>query len=165
VPENKPKIWKLRPAKDTDRAFIIDSWLRSHRGRWLEGKKPPRALDYFLLGEGYYRGHNRLVNALCDDATLTVAGYDEDEDFILGWSATSPQSVHYVWVRAKFRRKGIAKDLLQSFLDIPAIYTHPPASTSVQVPLNWIYDPLHVMEVIGAPVRRRELGAPVESPP
>lgn len=135
-------LWVLRPAEESDRNFILGSWINANRNT------TPRALD----SDVYNRGHNKLCNALLDRCACLIAAFPEDHSYILGWAVTSSSAVHYVWVRKEMRRQGIAKDLLKPYLGKDTLYTHLPVrgdivSNGLQVPKGWRYDPYLAFEL------------------
>lgn len=94
----------LRPARESDTAFIVDTWRRSY-----EQAPQVRGAD-----EAYMR--RAIQRAVADAEKLLVACDSEDDDTLIGWLAASPPTLHYVYVRADFRRAGIARSLLDSFV-------------------------------------------------
>jgi len=125
-------LWMLRPAIESDRHFILDTWYRAH---------PP--LFRGVSGRVYFNGQSRLIKRLYDQCAAYVACYAGDSDLVLGWSVTSASAVHYVWVREDFRRQGIARALLTPYIGKPTIYTHPPNRAYIRdlIPKDWVYDP------------------------
>lgn len=97
------KVFIRRP-RPTDQGFIAATWVDSisprHHEQWDE------------------REHvNRLVDRLLDDAAvrILVASEPTRTDVILGWLSYTPMPasriVHYVYVRDRMRRRGIASAL------------------------------------------------------
>jgi hypothetical protein len=126
----------LRDWKPSDRNFVIDSWVRSYRG----------STSALIPESIYFDSQRRLINALLERCQITIAGFDEDPDTILGWACTSSSAIHYVWVRPQFRKQGIAKAMLAQFINAPAVYTHKSYAIK-KPPTLWSFDPYHAFEL------------------
>lgn len=147
----------LRPMRSTDEGRIITDWVETHYGRTCDGL-------------AYKRGQWKLVKALIQCCPVLVAAYDKDPDVIFGWACTSTDAVHYVWVDKKFRRNGVAKELLSPYMKrTGVIYTHAPSrmwqtrgdsnrfkfnvnadgtrDSVVPIPHGWTYNPYHAFEL------------------
>ncbi len=105
----------FRPARESDHAFIADSWRRS-----FEGAPSVHGADR----EHYKHEMTRLIRSLLQakGTTTYVACDQEDDDVLLGFACFSERELHYVYVRADFRQMGIAKSLLGMSAEI-AQYT------------------------------------------
>lgn len=98
----------LRPANESDAAFIFDSWLRSYR----KGGRSPRVESAVFWDE-----HRRLLGKLLSRSTVLVACSGEDPAQLFGWLAFERLGavcvVHYCYTQRVFRRLGVAKKLLE----------------------------------------------------
>lgn len=91
-----------RPALESDKSFILSSWLRSYR------HCPDSNLaDVFFFGA--YRPIAEYLLAKCTVEVVTPEGKD---DLILGYAVYEPGVVHWVYVKKDFRKNGIAKMLI-----------------------------------------------------
>ena len=94
----------IRRPRPTDQSFIASTWVDSMK---LGTKRSthPRA------------GLNATVDQLLDDAAvrLLIASEPSRQDVILGWICYTPMPgsriIHYVYVRERMRRRGIAAAL------------------------------------------------------
>lgn len=108
-----------RPATPADRAFICDSWISSYRTSYAAGLIPMSAWHGIMwpIVEGYLDRPN--VRTL-------VAVAKRDPSFLFGFLAadtteqrepdgrTWPALVHYVFVKAAYRRTGLARGLFEA---------------------------------------------------
>lgn len=150
--------WELRAMRDDDRAYVFSSWLNSY----AEVGRRPRLVDpktRDLLDEGgefrgmrravYFKLYEPAVQAMVARSDIFVATSPglEGTDSVLGWMATEGDVVHYVCVKPRLRRLGLAKWLLAQ-VPIDATYTHAPAPTLAQrlIPAGWLFDPLRRFE-------------------
>lgn len=134
------EFFRLRPAGPEDEPFIVDSWCMSYKSQAVARDMGPR----------YLVDYKWFVRALLKKVRVTVACDVEDPGVILGWCASSPGVVHYVFVKHDFRRLGIAKNLLAPWLGKPTIYA---AKThhEIHVPESWSYSWLaNVKALLGA---------------
>lgn len=99
----------IRPARPADVPLILSSWLRSyHDAPGVEN----------IPNDVYFAdtGHHGIVTRLLATAQTFVACAEDDSDNIQGWACDGGQSLlHYVYVKAPFRRIGIAKLLLGGY--------------------------------------------------
>jgi GNAT superfamily N-acetyltransferase len=130
----------LRPSEPGDRGFILDSWIRSYRDSpWAR-----------MMGHAYTDGHDALIKRILGRSAVLVACYDADPETILGWACTERDVVHYVYVKHKLRRRGIARMLLGPFVSREVRYTHmlpakPGNDNGWSVPQGWRFDPYPMM--------------------
>lgn len=110
----------------TDRNFILSSWIKSYR------RAPSaRILDPML----YSREQHALVCRLLDRSTVMVAVDPLGATTIHGWVVATPRAherelstVHYTYVKDRWRRLGVGKMLLDSVVPerrtSPLFFTH-----------------------------------------
>lgn len=125
----------LRAFRDTDRRFIVHSWLKSFGGSRVATLVEPDA---------YYRDYRKLIERALSRSRVLVACQPDDDDAIIGWTVVEPRNdrmlVHYVYVKHPFRRFGVAKTLLAPLIDKPATYTHVNGSVRrMPIPSVWKY--------------------------
>lgn len=107
----------IRDLRPDDLRYVMDSWLKSY----LAGRTHAwRHVDY----KRAVRGHRRVVDELRKRARIRIA-VDPAADFvILGWACADSECLHYVYVKKKFRRAGIARVLIED-AGSPRFYSHP----------------------------------------
>lgn len=119
-----------------DRSYVISSWLRSleygTRGRY----------DYEPGEPQWYRDHEGIVCGLVDRSSVVIAG-TPGTDIIVGWYAAEDDALHYVHVKERWRRLGIARWMLAEYADMPVVYTHATHVVTRRdiVPAGWKYRP------------------------
>lgn len=98
-------LYDIRDAKAEDRNFVLATFLRGiyYGDSWFSQIEKRTFMDNYKL----------VAQALVDKAVVKVACDKDDTNVILGYSILSPdfQIVHWVYVKDKFRRGGIAKAL------------------------------------------------------
>jgi GNAT superfamily N-acetyltransferase len=126
--------WVLRCMRDEDRNYVLSSWLRSY-AEGPEFRNVPRSV-YFGLYEP-------LVKQLLARSTIAVATLPDAEDVVLGWMAVEDDALHYVLVKPRWRKLGIARWLLGQISATGAVYTHAPPlrEGGTLIPSAWVYDP------------------------
>lgn len=107
--------FKIRPMTVGDEGFIFNSWLRSFR----------KSVD--MESKAYYLFQHRKIEKLLRDSRVLMAVSEDDPDQIFGWVCFAPFEdeyiVHYLYVKATFRKLGIGRRLFEA---LPTIgwYTH-----------------------------------------
>jgi hypothetical protein len=81
----------------------MDSWTRSLAG------EPP----FCWMRDDVFQQYRRRVQSLIVRCRLLVACNPRNAAHILGWIAFSvePFAIHFVWVKARYRRHGLGSDL------------------------------------------------------
>lgn len=123
----------LRTLRDEDKHYVRSSWLLScHES--AEWRRTPRA-SYFLA-------YGNVVDDLLERSTIAIAAPSDavDTDMILGWMAVEGSTLHYVHVKKRWRKMGLASWLLADLKPMRANYTHMP-SPWFKVPADWSYQP------------------------
>jgi hypothetical protein len=120
----------LRPATESDRRFVVNSWFESYRPHVDAG------FDVFAAG------HRRHMDALFASTDAPVVAADlEDPNVILGWALLNPTKthLHYAYVKHPFRRLGVARLLVPPTVKWYTFRT--PAGVSLAKVLQLRYDP------------------------
>lgn len=102
---------------DDERNLVFNSWLRSYVGGG------PDAGDYENVND-FYREYEPTVRALVDRSTMVVATLRENPDAALAWMAIEGDALHYVLVKPRWRRLGVARWMLADYVNVPVVYTH-----------------------------------------
>lgn len=119
------------------RRFVIASWVADYR------RAAPKGLD----GEVYKTRQRQLVQHILPRSKVLVATMPGAPDIFLGWSVKGPACVHYVYVKASWRRGGVATKLVGR----PDFHTH---TTVLTYAREWLtrlgstYDPYLLMKGI-----------------
>lgn len=107
---------KIRPVKQDDWAYILDSWKKSYRELGSEQHVPA----HIYWAEQHARIENLRRNP---EAEFRIAADPEDDDYIWGWACVEGPALHYVFVRASAQGNGVAT-LLTRDLPRPVSCTH-----------------------------------------
>ncbi len=90
-----------------------------------------------------YELYPPVVTDLLARSTVLVAQMPDRKDVVYGWMMWEGEKLHYVCVKAKWQRLGIASWLLADFLKMPVTYTHrTPSGMALPVPASWTYEPM-----------------------
>ncbi len=99
----------FREWRDEDRAFVMDSWLRSYRSSKWAGITPNHL---------YFDVTRVCINQLLDrGAKILIAHAPTSEDAIIGFLCyeqlkNGEVAVHYCYVKDPYRRAGVASRLI-----------------------------------------------------
>ena len=102
----------IRPATEADTRFVHSSW---HTAYWKTSARK------HLTRETYDAGQDRRIDRLLFESHVLVAFFPEVPDEILGWACMRGDALHYVYVKAIYRRRGIATGLVAGRA---SCYTH-----------------------------------------
>jgi GNAT superfamily N-acetyltransferase len=145
-----PLIIRHGNMQDTvERNHVLASWLRTMAGH----KGVDEAYWVQATGrEAFFRGHELLLRERLIPATsFLVASLPEDESAIVGWVCYQPGVLHYVFVKPKWRKLGIAKRLIEAAFpnySQALTYTHrSQMASSLSLPVQWKFDPYLALEV------------------
>lgn len=104
-------LYTLRPGQADDYAFIKATWLRGmyYGDSWFSQIPKPIFMD---VNSKFF---DKLL--LSSSTKVTVACLSEDPGVILGYAITSlsGEIAHFVYVKASWRKQGIARHLLSTF--------------------------------------------------
>ena len=123
---------QLRPMVDTDRPYVIATWLHSY---WQAVQHQQRKADFFMV-------QHELIERLLQAGRTQIACMGASPSTIVGWACASAKAViHYVYVREEHRLNGYARDLMEAVAHGDVIYcTH---STPVFDAIRHRHDKLH----------------------
>lgn len=90
----------VRPALESDKAFVHSSWFQSY---WKN-----HAIDK-IPREVYNKHQDSLIDSLLARSYISVAYIPEVPDEILGWSVVEGHTLHWAYVKSLYRKNGIAR--------------------------------------------------------
>lgn len=96
----------VRYMSPDDERFVRASWFESY---WKECQRE-RGISF----EDYQAGQNRRLDALLERSEILVAFAPAAPDEILGYAVIEGEALHYTYVKAIYRRRGIATGLIRS---------------------------------------------------
>jgi ribosomal protein S18 acetylase RimI-like enzyme len=94
-------LCEIRPADDSELAFVCDSWVESFR-RVSWARRVPREI--------YDAGMRAMIARTIDSSIVTVA---RSRGVVLGWACYDDAAIQYVYVKNRWRRLGIATALVR----------------------------------------------------
>lgn len=106
------ELYQIRDSKPADDNFILATFLRGvYYGNPITAMIPK---DIFMAHYKY------KAEALVKDrnkAIVKIACLPDDEDVIIGYSilSTDYQTIHYVYVKDRFRKQGIGRSLVPQY--------------------------------------------------
>ena len=138
--------WIIRSYNpDIDENGIVFLWLKSfaHSGF---GRAQGAHVDGSDAERAYWATHKEIVLRLLAHAETRVLCDAEEPAVIWAFACVKPGTpdvYHYAVVKRRFRDESEAmfRALLGGMLDKPALYTHDPAGTGLQVPRSWVHNP------------------------
>lgn len=127
-----PHLRELNRDNEQERNLVLAGWLRTYV-ETIHGME--RSVS-FRLCEG-------VVKHLVDTSTVVVACLPDAHDAVLGWVCFDGDTLHYVCVKPRWQRLGIASLLLADFLEHEVTYTHRTADgMKLAIPARWTYAPM-----------------------
>lgn len=124
----------------SDERLVVDSWLQSLR----HGDAAQRRLSR----GAYLVGQRQVIDRLLARSEVRVAAWSQDPELVFGWACVEPARcvVHYVYVKHRYRQRGVARVLLADLVGRPCRYTHETLilTRAIQLPVGWVFDPYEV---------------------
>jgi hypothetical protein len=123
--DNFNGMYDVRDVVESDRNLILATFLRGlYYGDFFFNEIPK---DIFM------DNYKRVAEALISKSTVKVACLKDDPNIILGYSILSNDfsTVHWVYVKSVFRKKGIARSLVPAH---PVAVTHLSALGKILLP-------------------------------
>lgn len=117
----------VRPARESDMAFVAMSWRASF--------EPRHAFDR----EEFREEMDRVIRRLCSRGHVRIAHAPDDDDHLIGFAAYSAdgRELHYIYVKQDFRGKGIARALLKD----ASIATYSFLAPTARPRKGWLHTP------------------------
>ena len=99
----------LREFEESDRNFILNSWLKSYRNSDASKKIP---------NDVYYHFHAKLIEKYIAESTVVMAVNPDNPIQIFGYAVVNREdnTIHYVYTKHTYRKLGIAKRLIEVLL-------------------------------------------------
>lgn len=123
----------IREANTNDINFITSSWSQSYY--------PKSNLSF----DDYKHFQNKLMKTILHNSYNTVAVDDTDQSLIFGWIChylyNNEPVVHYLYVKAIYRRLGVAKALMNEVMGNDKeyyYYTHKPENNKILDALTFV---------------------------
>ena len=133
-----PRLRELNRADEQEVNLVLAGWLRTYVGT----SEKPSSVDLTIERSVMYRLYQPVVHDLMARCHVVVAT-DAEDGFVYGWVAFDGADLHYVCVKPKWQRLGVASMLLADFKDLPVTYTHKTADgMRLPLPKSWTYAPL-----------------------
>lgn len=123
----------VRKAEQGDTNYIRSSWLREYGGsEWARA-----------VGPHYMKDHHAVIERLLKRSAVKIAGLEDIPSAICGWVCFEPTRIHFVYVKPRYRRLGLARRLLEPFAKlVDATYTHrTKLLNTLPVPAHWQFHP------------------------
>ena len=93
----------VRAARDSDYAFVLDTWRRSFEHAPAVAGADPSSYELEM---------KFVIARLFKTSEVLIACDVEDDDTLLGFASISGPTLNYVYVRKDFRNMGVARTLL-----------------------------------------------------
>ncbi len=93
----------IRPARESDYGFIIDSWVTSFE-RYSTLHRKNAALYALVMPH--------VIRALVRDGVALIAHDPADDDTIVGFACATGGTLHYTFIKSAFRDHDIARSLI-----------------------------------------------------
>ncbi|MFA4972819.1 MAG: hypothetical protein WC683_09415 [bacterium] len=136
----------IRPAAPDDLAWIYSTWLGTATSDGYLEHTTDRRVRECPRAEFFPRWR-ALAGRLLSRSRVAIATHEADPTVICGWLCWTPGSppwVHYVHVRRRMRRHGVARALLEAAKidrSARALYSHRTDYSDAIVPDAWSYRP------------------------
>ena len=128
-------LYEVRGADPSDESFIFATWLQS----LYFGSPFFRETEK----ESYFKNYAKVVETILKLSTTTIAicCLKEQKDVVLGYSVSTGQVLHFVYVKKPWRQLGIAKMLIRP--DTHTVTHQTRISRSIK-PREWVFDPFAI---------------------
>lgn len=127
-----PHLRELNRGDEQECNLVLAGWLRTYVDQ-----------SHGVERSVFFRLYEPLVTELIARSTVVVACMPEAHDAIYGWVVFDGTTLHYVCVKPRWQRFGIASHLLADFQKLPVTYTHRTADgMRLPVPGTWSYAPM-----------------------
>jgi ribosomal protein S18 acetylase RimI-like enzyme len=104
--EEIEKVYTRSYRPETDAAFLFSSW---RNALWFDQKRPDSE------SEEFYKKSNRDIKIILRLSNVKIAYPSNDENHIIGYSASSGDNLEWVYIKPEYRCQGIARLLTRGF--------------------------------------------------
>lgn len=102
---------KIRELREPDHNLVISSWLQSYADS--------RQLSPFSKHVALMALHGRIERMVFERPELfCVACAEQDDNQVLGWACIEDDTLHYLYIKRRFRKEGIGRDLLHNLKEL-----------------------------------------------
>lgn len=129
---------KIRPFAKTDESFVYSTW--------LHGLYYGNEYYSLVLRDTFYRSYHKILDHVFSmkHISMQVACLKEDEDVILGYAVYSERCIHWIYVKASYRKMGLAKRLVSESDFIECSHL---TKLGLRIkPKTWKYNPFFMEE-------------------
>ena len=128
-----PQLRELNRDDEQEVNLVLAGWLRTYVG------DRPTGVERGV----FFRLCQPVVKALLASSTVVVACMPDAHDAVYGWVAFDGDVLHYVCVKPRWQRLGIASYLLADMREHKITYTHRTADgMRLPLPESWSYAPM-----------------------
>lgn len=112
----------IRPHKEGDINFILSTWLRSYYDSLTHYSKKAQA-RIAPPNEVFFEHHQAKIKQVIPDCEIRILTTEEDQNQIIGYIVYQKDTLHFCYVKAAFRKMGVAKKLKEKALGLTC-YSH-----------------------------------------
>lgn len=136
---------KLRAPTPQEHPYIYAGWIRSciafPPARTWKGDDGKIHTAYLDCGWADIL-KKRIARLLPDTVVATAA---DAPDALIGFISATPKVVHFCYVEGPFRRRGVAKKMIETVAPEALVYTHwTPCAAAIKHNLEWSEYPLEI---------------------
>lgn len=121
----------LRTMEDADKSFIYSTWLK--------GTYYGNDFMNSVVKEVFFREYSKYIDNLLQKSLVIVACLVDDQSVILGYSVSRQNVLDFVFVKAAWRRKGIANSVVPK--EINTVTTITKSGNSIRLKKGWSFNP------------------------
>ena len=135
-----PHLRELNRANEQEYNLVLAGWLRTYVGT----KEKPSSVNLTIERSVMYRLYQPVVKEIIERSNVVVACLADARDAVLGWVAFEGLVVHYICVKPRWQRLGVATFMLCDFAELrDVMYTHKTSDGSkLPIAKGWEYHPM-----------------------
>lgn len=96
--------------------MVADAWVQTAKA----SSRATRSADK----GAFFKHHHKIVSGILGRAEIRIAAPPDDDFTILGFAVVEPGTIHMVYVKAAFRRLGLARALLGEIQPKQSTFTY-----------------------------------------
>jgi len=128
----------IRPYKEGDLNFILSTWLKSYYDALTQYSKRAQA-RLAPPHEVFFSEHQKKIKERLKASSVFILTTAEDLDQIIGYIVYEGDCLHFCYVKAPFRKMGVARRLKEKLLSVKQYSHH--TTYSRYVAKDFIYNP------------------------